>query len=104
MKFPIFRCIFTCGSDGYVRIWTGPDDDDSHSDFVADQALSVACTEDRYLVATNNNYVVEYLLSTKKKEKILFRFSAPVTHVAVSCTSKTIAACSWFVKKIKKLK
>lgn len=90
-----YRNIFTCGSDGYVRIWDDPNDDDATSDFVADQALSVACTKDGYLVATNNNYVQGYNYADRKRDKIVFRFSAPVTHVAVSCSGKFIAACSW---------
>ncbi|KAK6618989.1 hypothetical protein RUM44_003370 [Polyplax serrata] len=86
--------IFSCGSDGYVRIWHEQQDDDLGSDFVAEQALSVACNETHYFVATNDNYVQGYTLADRKRDKIVFKFSAPVTHVFASESGKLVAACS----------
>ncbi|XP_069678187.1 WD repeat and HMG-box DNA-binding protein 1 [Periplaneta americana] len=86
--------ILTCGMDGDVRIWIGLEDDDPSSQCVGEQALTVTHKGDHYYVGTDNNNVQAYTFPGSDRDGIISRFTASVTHIAVSGDGKRIVAGS----------
>ncbi|XP_049775288.1 WD repeat and HMG-box DNA-binding protein 1 isoform X1 [Schistocerca cancellata] len=89
------KYILTCGSDGDVRIWAGLEDDDSTSQCVGEKALAVTQKGSYFYVGTDNNNVQAYTFPDANRDQIVTRFSAPVTHVAVSENGKKVFSGSF---------
>ncbi|XP_046990325.1 WD repeat and HMG-box DNA-binding protein 1 isoform X3 [Schistocerca americana] len=89
------KYILTCGSDGDVRIWAGLEDDDSTSQCVGEKALAVTQKGNYFYVGTDNNNVQAYTFPDANRDQIVTRFSAPVTHVAVSENGKKVFSGSF---------
>ncbi|XP_046384284.1 WD repeat and HMG-box DNA-binding protein 1 [Ischnura elegans] len=88
------RHMITCGSDGDARIWAGFEDDDPFSTVVGEKAFAVAFWGDRFYIGNDNNHVQAYSFQGKSRDGIVTRFTAPVTHIAVSRKGDTIVSGS----------
>ncbi|KAG8239086.1 hypothetical protein J437_LFUL018806, partial [Ladona fulva] len=88
------KYMITCGSDGDARIWNGIEDDDPFSTVVGERAIAVAIKDDHFYIGNDNNHVQAYSLKGKSRDGIITRFTAPVTHIAVSKDGRTIVSGS----------
>ncbi|KAI0215234.1 WD repeat and HMG-box DNA-binding protein 1 [Lamellibrachia satsuma] len=94
------KYLLTCGSDGDVRMFDGFEDDDPISHRVGDVVYAIACKNERFYTASDDNAVRAHTLTEGDVDRIVTRFTAPATHLAFNCAgSKLIAgACDFTVK------
>lgn len=76
-----------------MRIWKIDDMGDPASECVGEMALAVACSGDHFYIGSDNHYVQAYSFPDAKRDGIICRFTAPVTHIAAN--DSVIAAGSW---------
>lgn len=91
------RKILTCGSDGEVRLWKTPEDEEPTVFSASDGCLTIACHNNFAFVGTENNKVEMYSLSSEtvgNLEKDVAKFTAAVNHLDVSKSGQLLVAGS----------
>ncbi|KAJ8308558.1 hypothetical protein KUTeg_013432 [Tegillarca granosa] len=79
------KYLLTCGSDGDVRVWEGFDDDDAVSHRAGDRAFAILY---------NTNTIQAHTFPDGAPDGILTRFTAPVNHMVINSSGKTLVAGS----------
>lgn len=76
-------------------MWSSQEDGDPRSECVGEMAIALAYYGDHFYVGSDTNYVQAYTFPEAKRDGIVSRFTAPVTHIAISQDGSLIAAGSW---------
>lgn len=76
--------LLTCGSDGDIRVWSNLEDDDPSSFSVGEWALAINTIDKQLLVSNDSLSIQRYILPQFDKNGIVSRFTAPITHIAIS--------------------
>ncbi|OWF52969.1 WD repeat and HMG-box DNA-binding protein 1-like isoform X2 [Mizuhopecten yessoensis] len=86
--------MLTCGTDGDVRVWAGIEDDDAISHRVGDRVYGIVYKSGRFFTSSDTNSVQAHTFPDGAPDGILTRFTAPVNHMVVNQSGKTMVACS----------
>ncbi|XP_069117606.1 WD repeat and HMG-box DNA-binding protein 1-like [Argopecten irradians] len=86
--------LLTCGTDGDVRVWAGIDDDDAVSHRVGDRVYGIVYKNERFFTSSDTNTIQAHTFPDGGPDGILTRFTAPVNHMVVNQSGKTMVACS----------
>ncbi|XP_060071524.1 WD repeat and HMG-box DNA-binding protein 1-like [Ylistrum balloti] len=86
--------ILTCGTDGDVRVWAGIEDDDAISHRVGDRVYGIVYKSGRFFTSSDTNTIQAHTFPDGGPDGILTRFTAPVNHMVVNRSGKTMVACS----------
>ncbi|CAH0390384.1 unnamed protein product [Bemisia tabaci] len=86
--------ILTSGSEGDIRIWTSPTDDNQFDKCIGDVVFAVAQKCGKIYVGADNNSVQIFTYPAAELDGMLTRFTAPVTDISVTPDGKFVAASS----------
>ncbi|KAK2174448.1 hypothetical protein NP493_801g02049 [Ridgeia piscesae] len=93
--------LLTCGCDGDIRKFEGLEDDDPVTHRVGDVVYAIACKNERFYTASDDNTIRAHTLSEGDADGIVTRFTAPATHITFNHSgSRLIAGASDFTVKI----
>lgn len=105
-NFFVFRQIITCGkNDGDVRIWNDIGDDDPVNFCAGETVLSCAqftsAENNPILITSNDRNVVQcFSYPSGDRDRVMFRFGAPVTTIKVNDKVRVLSFSSEFFKNL----